>query len=164
MSIFLGKFQLSLTEAHKNSSCLIARPVTFVKEARRVFLTLTPTMLRLPTIDRDGPIPTIPPLKQSTIHIESTGLSLGPDITDVPTINTSPIMSYVLKITSVVLPDQHQTESTNPGLTAFDNREPVNVPILTPLPRAICQRPTTRRNGRTDGNWDSTHTFRRNRL
>ena len=141
----------------------IARPVTFIKEARRVFLALTPTMLRLPPIHRDGPISTIPPMEQSSIHSKSTGLSLGPDITDIHTIGTSPRMEYALKIAGAALPDHHQTESTDPGITAFNNREPVNVTVPTPLPSEIRQRPTTRRNGVRDGNWNGSHTFRRNR-
>jgi hypothetical protein len=73
-------------------------------------------------------------------------------------------MSYALKITGKVLPNQHQTESTNPGLAELDKREPVDFTIPTPIPSTIAKRPTTRRNGAIDGNWNKvTHTYRRNR-
>ena len=67
-------------------------------------------------------------------------------------------MSYALKITGKVLPNQHQTESTNPGLAELDNREPVDFTIPTPIPNTVANRPTTGRNGAIDGNWNkSTH-------
>ena len=73
-------------------------------------------------------------------------------------------MSYALKITGNVLPTQHHTESSNPGLAELDNREPVDFTIPTPIPTTIAKGPTTRRNGAMDGNWNkNTHTYRLNR-
>jgi hypothetical protein len=129
-----------------------ARPVTFTKEAKRSFLIVTPTLHRLPPIDRDGPIPPIPPPQQSAIPTKSTCLSLGQEIYDVPATGTSPRMSYALKITGKVSLNQHQTESTNPGRAELDNREPVDFTILTPLPTTIAERPNTRCNGAMNGN------------
>jgi hypothetical protein len=67
-------------------------------------------------------------------------------------------MSYALEITGKILPNQHRTESTNPGLAGLDKREPVNFTIPTPIPNTVADRPTTGRNGAIDGNWNkSTH-------
>jgi hypothetical protein len=141
-----------------------SRPVTFVSEVKRSFLIVNPTLHWLPPMDRDGPIPQIPPPQQLIIPTKSTGLSLDQKICTIPKGNTPVRMKYALKITGKVSPNNHQSESTKHGLTKLDEREPEESTIPTPTPSTINTRPTTRHNGTVKGNWDkATHTYRRSR-
>jgi hypothetical protein len=141
-----------------------SRPITFVSEAKRSFLIVNPTLHRLPPIDRDGPIPQIPPPQLLIIPTKSTGLSLDQKIGSIPKGNTPVRMKYALQITGTVPPNNHRSESTEYGLTTLNEREPEQSIIPTPTPTTINTRPTTRQNGTTQGNWDrATQTFRRSR-
>ena len=108
-------------------------------------------MLRLPRLDREGSIQAIPPRQQPTTHAENPCLSLGSDTSAVP-------------VSSVLLPDQNQSDSTIADQVGTSDQEPANITIPTPSARAMRSRPPTRLNGSPAGNWDSDHTFRSNRL
>ena len=55
----------------------MARPVSFVKEAKRIFTKMIPTTLRRPVLEREGSIQEIPPRRQSTTQAINPFLALS---------------------------------------------------------------------------------------